>query len=37
MEKAAIAAARLFKFRPATQNTVPVRARISIPIVFRLN
>lgn len=37
MEKAAIAAAGFFKFRPATQNTIPVRARISIPIVFRLN
>ena len=37
MEKAAIAAAKLFEFRPATQNTVPVRARISIPITFRLN
>lgn len=37
MEKAAIAAARLFQFKPATQNTNPVRARISIPIVFRLN
>jgi protein TonB len=37
MEKAAIEAARLFGFRPATQNTKPVKARISIPIVFRLN
>jgi protein TonB len=36
MEKAAIAATRLFEFRAATQNTVAVRARISIPIVFRL-
>jgi protein TonB len=37
MERAAIEAARLFSFRPATQNTMPVRARISIPIIFRLN
>ncbi len=36
MEKAAIAAARFFEFRAATQNTVAVKARISIPIVFRL-
>ena len=36
MEKAAIEAARLFLFRAATQNTVAVKARISIPIVFRL-
>lgn len=37
MERAAIAAACLFEFRPATQNTRPVKARISIPVVFRLN
>ena len=37
MEKAAIAAARLFEFRPAMQNAKPVKARISIPIVFRLD
>ena len=36
MEKAAIAAARLFEFSPATQNTRPVKARISIPVVFKL-
>ncbi len=37
MERAAIEAAMLFSFNPATQNTVPVKARISIPVVFRLN
>ena len=37
MEKAAIAAVRLFEFSPATQNAKPVKARISIPIIFRLD
>jgi protein TonB len=37
MEKAAIAAVRLFEFRPAMQNAKPVKARISIPIIFRLD
>ncbi len=37
MEQAAIAAVRLFEFRPAMQNTKPVKARISIPIIFRLD
>ncbi|MCK4350977.1 MAG: energy transducer TonB [Candidatus Krumholzibacteria bacterium] len=36
MEKAAILAARKFKFTPARQNTVPVQARISVPVVFTL-
>ncbi len=37
MEKAAIVAVRLFEFRPATQNGKPVKARITIPIIFRLD
>jgi protein TonB len=36
MEKAAILAAEKFKFTPARQNTVPVQARISVPVVFTL-
>jgi protein TonB len=36
MENAAILAARKFKFTPARQNTVPVQARISVPVVFTL-
>jgi TonB family protein len=37
MEEAAIAAAQKFQFRPAKQRTVPVKARMAIPIVFKLH
>ncbi len=37
MEKAAVAAARKFLFRPAKQRTVPVRASMAVPIRFKLH
>ena len=37
MEKAAIAAAKQFLFKPAKQRTVPVRASMAIPIRFKLH
>jgi len=37
MEKAAIAAAKKFLFKPAKQRTVPVRASMAIPIRFKLH
>ncbi len=37
MEKAAIAAARRFLFKPAKQRTVPVRASMAVPIRFKLH
>jgi protein TonB len=37
MEKAAIAAARKFLFKPAKQRTVPVRASMAVPIRFKLH
>ncbi|MDD3643517.1 MAG: TonB family protein [Candidatus Krumholzibacteria bacterium] len=37
MEKAAIAAARQFVFKPAKQRTVPVRASMAVPIRFKLH
>ena len=37
MEKAAIEAARQFLFKPAKQRTVPVKARMAIPIRFKLH
>ena len=37
MEKAAIAAARKFIFKPAKQRTVPVRASMAVPIRFKLH
>ncbi|UCF05766.1 MAG: energy transducer TonB [bacterium] len=37
MEKAAIAAAKKFIFKPAKQRTVPVRAAMAIPIRFKLH
>jgi protein TonB len=37
MEKAAIAAARQFLFKPAKQRTVPVRASMAVPIRFKLH
>ena len=37
MEKAAIAAARKFIFKPARQRTVPVRASMAVPIRFKLH
>jgi protein TonB len=37
MEKAAIAAARQFLFKPAKQRTVPVRASMAVPIRFVLH
>jgi protein TonB len=36
MEQSAIEAARRFRFSPARQNGMPVRARISVPVVFEL-
>ena len=37
MEKAAIVAARRFRFKPARQRTVPVKAFMAIPIRFKLH
>jgi len=37
MEKAAIEASKLFMFKPAKQRTVPVKARVAIPIRFKLH
>jgi protein TonB len=37
MEKAAIAAAKQFLFKPAKQRTVPVRASMAVPIRFKLH
>ena len=37
MEKAAMAAARKFLFKPAKQRTVPVRASMAVPIRFKLH
>lgn len=37
MEKAGIEAAKQFMFKPAKQRTVPVRARVAIPIRFKLH
>lgn len=37
MEKAAIAAAKQFLFKPAKQRTVPVRAGMAVPIRFKLH
>jgi protein TonB len=37
MEKAAMAAAKQFMFKPAKQRTVPVKAHMAIPIRFKLN
>ncbi len=37
MEKAAIEAAKQFMFKPAKQRTVPVKARMAIPIRFKLH
>lgn len=36
MEKAAVAAAMRFEFRPATQRGIPVRATVRVPVRFRL-
>jgi len=36
MEKAALAAARKCKFRPAKQRTIPVKAHVMIPFQFQL-
>ncbi len=37
MEKAAVAAARKCKFKPAKQRTVPVKANVMIPFQFQLH
>ena len=37
MEKAAIEASKQFLFKPAKQRTVPVKARMAIPIRFKLH
>jgi protein TonB len=37
MEKSAQEAARQFLFRPAKQRTVPVKARMAVPIRFKLH
>ncbi len=37
MERAAIAAALKFKFKPAKQRTVPVRASMAVPIRFKVH
>jgi protein TonB len=37
MEKAAVAAAKKFLFKPAKQRTVPVRASMAVPIRFKLH
>ncbi len=36
MEKAAIAAARKFRFEPARKGTHPVRANMAFPVTFRI-
>jgi protein TonB len=36
MEEAAMVAARQFRFKPARQRTVPVRAYMAVPVEFRL-
>jgi protein TonB len=36
MERAALAAARKCKFRPAKQRTIPVKAQVMIPFQFQL-
>lgn len=36
MERAALAAARMCKFRPAKQRTIPVKAHVMIPFQFQL-
>ena len=37
MEKAAVAAAKQFRFKPAKQRTVPVKATMMVPIRFKLH
>jgi len=37
IEKAALEAAKKCRFKPATQRSVPVKARVMIPFEFRLN
>ena len=37
MEKSAMEAAKQFLFKPAKQRTVPVKARMAIPIRFKLH
>lgn len=37
MEKSAIEASKQFMFKPAKQRTVPVKARVAIPIRFKLH
>jgi len=37
MEKAAMEAAKQFLFKPAKQRTMPVKARVAIPIRFKLH
>lgn len=37
MEKSAIAAAKQFRFKPAKQRTVPVKATMMVPIRFKLH
>ena len=37
MDKAAIEAAKQYLFKPAKQRTVPVKARMAIPIRFKLH
>ena len=36
MEAAAMTAARRFRFRPAKQGTIPVKAHMAVPVEFRL-
>ena len=37
MEKAAMAAVMRFEFKPAMQQTIPVRAQVAVPVWFRLH
>ena len=37
MERAAVAAARQFRFLPARQGAMPVRARVAVPVTFKLH
>lgn len=37
MGEAAMAAARKYKFTPAKQRNVPVKAHVALPIIFKLN
>jgi protein TonB len=37
MEKAAISAAWEYRFKPAKQRNVPVKAHVALPVIFKIN